>query len=102
MQFPVVALLVAFAASAVPTAVHFNRQACDVASCASSLGSTAANCVSAAVQEGLDPISDGKCLFSGLNSAINAPSSCNGCTTSIGSVVKSAFGSVENDIKSIF
>ena len=81
MQFSVVALLVAFAASvsAVPTTVHFNRGACaavgtyhccstypvdgvddsPLIACAAALGPTAASCVSAAVQESV-----GMCCFS--------------------------------------
>jgi hypothetical protein len=75
MQFSVVALLVAFAASAyaVPTGIQHSRRGCDIASkphlrsiylagyingshlieCALALGPTAVSCVSAAVQAGV-------------------------------------------------
>jgi len=104
MQFSVVALLVAFAASvsAVPTTVHFNRGACAAVACAAALGPTAVSCVSAAVQEGVDPVSDAGCFASGLNTALNPPAACNGCASSIGSAITSAAGTVESTFKSIF
>jgi len=103
MQFSVVALIAVFAASAsaVPTGVHFTRQGCDAASCAVALGPTAVSCVSAAVQEGVDPISDAGCLASGLNTAVNPPAACNGCASSLGSTITSAAGSVASDIGSV-
>jgi len=101
MQFSVVALLAVFAASAsaVPTSVHFNRQGCDAASCATALGPTAASCVSAAVQESVDPVSDAGCLTSGLSALSNPPAACNGCASGIGGAVTSA---VESTFKHIF
>jgi len=104
MQFSVVALLAAFAASvsAVPTSVHFNRQGCEALSCATALGPTAVSCVSAAVQEGVDPVSDAGCLASGLKTFLDPPAACNGCATGIGSAITSAAGSVESTFESIF
>ncbi|KIM81293.1 hypothetical protein PILCRDRAFT_821760 [Piloderma croceum F 1598] len=102
MQFTVVALLTAFAASAyaIPTA-HLARR-CDVTGCAVSLGPTAVSCVTAAVQDGLDPLSDAGCLTSGASLGVNLPSSCSGCTGGVGTTITSALGSAESSIKSIF
>jgi len=104
MQFSVIVLLAAFAASAsaIPTGVRNYARSCDAATCAAALGPTAVSCVSAAVQEGIDPISDAGCLASGVNTATNPPAGCDGCASGVGSAVSGALGTAESAISSIF
>jgi len=103
MQFSII-VLAAFAASAYagPTGVRFTRQGCDAVSCAEALGPTAVSCVSAATQEGVDPVSDAGCLESGLSALLSPPSACNGCASAIIPGIQSAARPVESIIKSIF
>jgi len=101
MQFFIVTVLAALAAFAyaAPTTLVYPR-ACDITNCAIALGPTAVTCVGAAVQAGLDPITDAACFVSVLNSAVNAPAACAGCAPVVQSAVDSALGSVDSAIGS--
>jgi len=103
MQFSVIAILATLAASAyaAPTTVLYPR-ACDATKCAIALGPAAVTCVGAAVQAGLDPITDAACFATALNAAVNAPAACAGCAPGVQSAVQDALGSAESAISSIF
>ncbi|KIM81174.1 hypothetical protein PILCRDRAFT_821616 [Piloderma croceum F 1598] len=111
MQFILITIVAAFATSAyaTPTGHTFMRRGCEIAKCVAALAPSVVSCVSAAAQEGLDPISDAACLASAANSIVNFPPSCDQCaqefnvagkvedaTNAVGSAASKAEGAVES------
>lgn len=52
---------------------------CSILKCAAALGPGGLACVAAAVQEGLDPMTDLPCIAALINDVANPPAPCVGC-----------------------
>ncbi|KAH8831917.1 hypothetical protein DL96DRAFT_1812679 [Flagelloscypha sp. PMI_526] len=77
----------------------FSRDTCDIAKCGVALGPTGVSCVSAAVEEGFNPLADASCVASVTNLGVNTPAVCQPCFKSIGSSVVDAAESAGSAIK---
>ncbi|KZP14551.1 hypothetical protein FIBSPDRAFT_935748 [Athelia psychrophila] len=105
MLFSTVPVFVAFAASALaarstPSRTLKERTDCQIANCVAALAGTVIGCTAAALQEGLDPISDVSCLAAAVNTVLNFPASCDQCLEAYGinepAAVSSAITSIES------
>jgi hypothetical protein len=79
MQFKAVIALFAAAAMALPATMNNEPRSCEILQCAAALGPAGVACVAAAVQEGLNPLSDLPCIAALLNDYENIPEACKGC-----------------------
>jgi hypothetical protein len=62
-----------------PAARRSPSPSCSILKCAAALGPSGLACVAAAVQEGLDPMTDLPCIAAIINDVVNPPAACAGC-----------------------
>ncbi|KAH8829856.1 hypothetical protein DL96DRAFT_1553475 [Flagelloscypha sp. PMI_526] len=77
----------------------FGRDTCDIAACGVAVAPTGVSCVSAAVEEGVNPLADAGCVTSVTNLGVNTPDVCKPCFGTIGSAVAGAAETAGDAIK---
>ncbi|KAJ7301750.1 hypothetical protein DFH08DRAFT_906480 [Mycena albidolilacea] len=103
MQFSLVAILAAFASSALAAPTLFSRQdTCDIKNCVLDLAPSVVACGSATAQLEIDPVSDAGCLIAAAKDVVDLPPSCNGCLAQfdISTGTSGVIGSVESGLSS--